>query len=295
MRVTDKLRYDVFKRNLITIREEIDRTQTMIASGKKIVKPSDDPVAASVAMAFEVEKGINGQYTKNLERLHTVSCYYDTSLNTIHDLLIRAKEVAIAQASDTMNPSTRLSASEEIKGIIEQLVTIGNTKVGNTYIFGGKITDGIPFTMDDDYSVTFHGSSEVMEVYVDKRTTEKAGISGDQVFLSDTNIFNVLKDLKEALEGNDVEGIRESINAIDTSLDKAETNIAYAGTFSSALDRLIEAMNTRNNNIATTLSDILDADIEKVISDFNTLSTAYQALLYSMSRMQELSVLNYLT
>jgi len=294
MRVTDKLRYDIFNKNILALREEIDKTQTMIASQKKILKPSDDPVTSSVANVFEVEKGINEQYKKNLERLHTVCCYYDTSINNIHDLLTKAKEICITQASDTMDASTRLSASEEIKGIIEQLVTIGNTKVGNVYIFSGKTTDVVPFSMDDDYNVTFNGSSEVMEVYVDKKITENAGISGEQIFISGTNIFERLKDLKEALEGNDVEGIKEAINNISNCLDKTETNIAYTGTFYNKVDRLIETMDTRNNNITITLSDMLDVDIEKVVSDFNILSTAYQALLYSMSKMQELSVLNYL-
>jgi flagellar hook-associated protein 3 FlgL len=294
MRVTDKVRFDVFKNNLSSMKETIDKTQTRIASGKKILAPSDDPVAASTGIELEAEKSLNDRYKKNLEKLKTVGGFYDTSINSMNDLLTRAKEISITQASDTMDASTRLSANEEIKGIIEQFVTIGNTKVGNSYIFGGKKSNIKPFTIDVDYNVTFNGSSDVDSVYIDKGTKEDAGMSGESVFISDTNIFTVLKDLSDALDGNDLTGIRSAIDTIDLTLDKTQTNLARAGTYMSRVENYIGHKETRDLNITESLSQAMDIDMTQAVTDFNSLSTAYEAMLYSMAKVQNLTIMNYL-
>ncbi|MCX7966724.1 MAG: flagellar hook-associated protein FlgL [Syntrophorhabdaceae bacterium] len=294
MRVTDSLKYEIFTRNLSKIKELVDNTQNKIASGKKILTPSDDPVAKSSGIALEAEKAINIQYKRNLEKLKTLGGYYDTAITSLHELLTKAKEIAVTQSSDNMDATTRKSSAEQIKGIIEQLVTIGNTKLGNTYIFGGEKTDAVPFTLKDDYSVTYNGTEEVPSVYIDKLTKEDLGISGKRVFISDTDIFSVLKDLKDALETNNKDGIRSSLDGLEAALQKTQTNLSYVGTYASRIDDYIAYKETRDIDIDETLSKMLDVDIAQAVTEFNMLTNAYQAMLYSMAKIQELNVLNYL-
>ncbi|HPP05912.1 MAG TPA: flagellar hook-associated protein FlgL [Syntrophorhabdaceae bacterium] len=294
MRIADSLKYEIFTRNLSKIKELVDRTQNQIASGKKVLTPSDDPVAASSGIGLEVEKKINAQYERTLNKLKTLGGFYDTAITGIHDLLTKAKEIAITQASDTMDASTRRSSAEQVKGIIEQLVTIGNTKLGNTFIFGGEKTETTPFTLNDDYTVTYNGTVAVSSVYIDRATKEESGMSGDRVFISDTNIFTVLKGLKDALETNDVDGIKNALNGLDASLDKTETNLSFVGTFVSRIEDYTSYKETRDLDIDNVISSMLDVDITQAVTEFNALSNAYQALLYSMAKIQELNVLNYL-
>ncbi|HOJ42973.1 MAG TPA: flagellar hook-associated protein FlgL [Syntrophorhabdaceae bacterium] len=294
MRIADSLKYEIFTRNLSKIKELVDRTQNQIASGKKVLTPSDDPVAASSGIGLEVEKKINAQYERTLNKLKPLGGFYDTAITGIHDLLTKAKEIAITQASDTMDASTRRSSAEQVKGIIEQLVTIGNTKLGNTFIFGGEKTETTPFTLNDDYTVTYNGTVAVSSVYIDRATKEESGMSGDRVFISDTNIFTVLKGLKDALETNDVDGIKNALNGLDASLDKTETNLSFVGTFVSRIEDYTSYKETRDLDIDNVISSMLDVDITQAVTEFNALSNAYQALLYSMAKIQELNVLNYL-
>jgi len=294
MRVTDRIKFDAFKNNLALIKSNLDKTQNKIASGKKILVPSDDPVSSSVAVGFNAEKGLNAQYGRNIERLKTTGVFYETSINSVNNMLTRAKEIAIVQASDTVNAETRKSAGEEVKGIIERLVAIGNTKVGNHYIFGGKKSNNTPFSIDSDYNVTFNGSNEVSSIFVDKGTKEDAGISGDKVFISDTNIFNVLKNFKDALETNNKTGIRHALDGLDKSLEKTQTNLVHVGTYTARIENFIEYNESKNNNIIETLSQIMDVDVAQAVVDFNSLSNAYEAMIYTMTKIQNLSVLNYL-
>ncbi len=294
MRVTDSLKYETFTRNLSKIKGLVDTIQTKIASGKKVLSPSDDPVAFSSGIGLEVEKKMNLQYERALNKLKTLGGFYDTAITGIHDLLTKAKEIAITQASSTMDAATRKSSAEQIKGIIEQLVTIGNTKLGNTYIFGGEKTDLAPFTLNDDFTVTYTGTVDVSSVFIDRATKEESGISGSRVFISDTNIFTVLKDLKDALEENNVEGIKSSLDGLNASLEKTETNLSYIGTYASRIEDYISYKETRNLNIEEVISSMLDIDITQAVTEFNVLTNVYQAMLYSMAKIQEMNVLNYL-
>ncbi|MCX7856668.1 MAG: flagellar hook-associated protein FlgL [Deltaproteobacteria bacterium] len=294
MRISDRLRYEIFKRDLLNMKSELDRYQTMISSGRALLKPSDNPVDFSICLRFDSELKKGEQHERNINRLTVLGNYYDSALNKIHELLTKAKEIAITQASDTMDSSTRLSSSEEIKGIIEQLVSIGNTNVSGMYIFSGKTLDTKPFELNDDYSVTYNGTSDVMKVYVDNDVSEELGLSGSKIFISDTNIFSVLKDLKDALEANDVEGIRESLDGLEAALRKTESNLSYVGTYLGKLERVKDLLEIRKTDIQTVKSEVQDADLTKIISDFNAMTLAYQTALYAMAKIQELSILNYL-
>jgi len=294
MRVTDKLRFDIFKNNLAALKEQLDKTQNIIASGKKIMAPSDDPVMASRSGELEAQKNQNDQFSRNLGQLKTLSSFYDTSLTKIEELLTRVKELTVSQSSDNMDASTRLTASEEVKGIIEQLVSIGNSKIGSTYIFGGQRANSVPFSLDADYNVTYSGTSDVSSVYVDNTTRENAGISGERVFNADTDIFSSLKTFKEALETNDRSGIQSAMDDIDEALSATEDNLAYVGTYMRRIEDLLADNEVKSNNLTQTVSDMVETDITQAIADFNTLTTTYQGLLYSMARVQELSILNYL-
>jgi flagellar hook-associated protein 3 FlgL len=291
MRIADRLRYETFKSNLQVLKERIDRNQTMIASGKRILTPSDDPVSAAKSMQLDAQKNVNTQYKRNLDKLKTTGVFYETSINAIHDALTEAKTLAMAQASDNMNADTRESAAEEAKAIFDELVTIGNTKVGGTYIFGGKKSNSPPFSADG----TFNGTQNVTKVSVETGTTIESGVSGSAIFEgSGVDVFNIITDLKQHLLDNDTAGIRTDIEKIGNALDLTEDNIAYIGSYNNRIDTMLERNSVKDATLAETTSDLVDGDMAQLIADFNTLSTAYQSVLYDMSKLQDLTVLNYL-
>ena len=122
MRVSDSIRYETFINNTAALKEKIDKNQQMTASGKKILAPSDDPVAMATSIQLDAQKSMNDQYTRNLSTLSMFGSMYETSLNTIQDSLTRAKQLAISARSDTMDAAGRQASAEEIKKMIEQLV-----------------------------------------------------------------------------------------------------------------------------------------------------------------------------
>ena len=94
------------------------------------------------------------------------------------------QQLADQQTSSTVDANSRTTAANEVNDLIQQLVTVGNTKVGDTYIFGGTKSNNPPYSVSSNVppAVTFQGSSTVGQVAVDSSTTVDAGISGQTVF-----------------------------------------------------------------------------------------------------------------
>jgi flagellar hook-associated protein 3 FlgL len=192
MRVTDGMRFALMRRNLGRAQSSIDRIQGMIASGKKVEKPSDDTVVYSRAVQIDAEKSVNGQLGRNLERMKTFGTMYESVFDNVQELLNKAKELALAHANDTVDATTRKNAAGEIRDIIEHLVTLGNTQLSNTYIFGGKRATEAPFELNPDYSVDYHvpyGSQETIDVYVDTAERDKMGFSGLGLFYDKNKVL----------------------------------------------------------------------------------------------------------
>jgi flagellar hook-associated protein 3 FlgL len=303
MRVSDSIRYQTFKNNAAALKDRIDKNQQMVASQKKILSPSDDPVAMSKSIQLDAQKGMNNQYARNLNTLGMYGSMYETSLNTVQDSLSRAKQLAISANSDTMDAAGRKASAEEIKKMIEQLVAVGNTKVGNTYIFGGKKTSSPPFTLDLDpasptyYSVTYNGTADVADVFVSSGQTEKLGISGQRIFDpgGGTDIFVTLKNFKDALENNVKTSIGNSITALDKTIDLTTTNTSYVGTYTGSIETITKTLQSNSDTLTGVISEMMDADMVDLISQYTLLTNAYEASLASMAKLQQMNVLNYLS
>jgi flagellar hook-associated protein 3 len=186
MRIADKFKYDLFLYQFNTVKSSLDRVQEQIASQKKVNRPSDDPVAFSTYVGLKAESILYEQLDKNIQHVTTFGRIYETCFSTMGDLLGDAKEVAINHASGSMDSALRETAVTQVESIIEQLVTLGNTVVGDTYVFGGKQSTTAPFRLNPDYSVDFlvtKGSEVANKIFVDRGgSTAQYNISGKEAF-----------------------------------------------------------------------------------------------------------------
>ncbi len=295
MRVTDNFRFQVYTSTLSTLKEQMDNATTEVASGKKVVVPSDDPTSYAQNMQITAEQSQNTQYASNLNSLQAKGAYYETSLNSIGDLLTTVKQLAVQMSSSTVDASSRTAAADQINHITTQLAALGNTKVGDTYIFGGKQANTPPYQADG----TFSGTDDVAKVAVDASTTIDAGISGNTVFKGTVNgqtvdIFATLNQFSADLAANNTTALQTDSTNIDNCVDLTSNNLASVGTYTKNISSLLATNTTTATTLTQTSSNLVDVDMASAVSNYTTLSTAYQAALYTMSKVESLSIMNYL-
>ncbi len=291
------MRYNLFMLRTNRVKSGIDRVQEQIATQKKVLRPSDDPAAFCTCVRVSSESSLYKQFGSNVKKIRMYGTMYDTCFTTINERLATAKEITISYASGELPDSLRNNAVDQMKDIIEHLVTLGNTVIGDDHIFAGKKGNMPPFQLDENYSVAFVGSSDVAQVFVDKDETEELGISGNSVFYDgdkNVNIFKTLKGLMETLENDDPSQTSKYIKEIDDCMDLVSRNAACNASRVQQMEVLAEEDTTRQAGFSKIISETTDADLAQLAVEYNSLSTIYQALMSSMSKMEDLSILHYL-
>ena len=203
MRVADNFRYQLYQTTLSNLKAQMDQTTQEVASGKKVMVPSDDPSSYAQNLQILTQQSQNTQYKSNLDSLQALGSYYQTAVNSMGNILSSVQQLAVEQASSTADANSRSSAAQQVNDIIQQFVTLGNTKVGDTYVFGGTKANNPAYAADG----TFLGSAQVGQVAVNSSTTVDAGISGQTIFTGTANgqsvdIFQTLQTFSQDLSTN---------------------------------------------------------------------------------------------
>lgn len=180
MRIADKMRFDQVRDNIGKNRSQMQDLQNQAATQKRVTKPSDDPLAAARVLANRIDLQGNKQFTKNLNQARSFLEYTDQSLGDLSEVLVRAKELAISQSNDaSANEESRRVVATEVEQLYNQMINIGNRKLGDRFIFGGYRTQEAPFDSDGHYG----GDAGEMNIHIDKENFLAMNIPGGRVFL----------------------------------------------------------------------------------------------------------------
>ncbi len=180
MRIADKMQFDQVKGNIAKNRTQMSELQNQAATQKRVTKPSDDPLAASRVLSNRIDLQGNNQFGKSMTYARSFLEFTDQSLGELGDILMRAKELAVGQANDgTGNEHSRRVVATEMEQLYNQIVAIGNRKIGDRFIFGGFSTQASPFDQKGNYK----GDAGEMMVHIDKDSFLPMNVPGGRVFL----------------------------------------------------------------------------------------------------------------
>lgn len=300
MRVADKMNHTQVIDNLNKNRSDLSKFQNQAALQKRITKPSDDPLGAARILESRTELQGFDQYEKNILSTKSFIEFSETSLGEVGELLIRAKELAVQQASDgASGPETRKMVSKEMDQIFGQLVNIGNRKVGDRYLFAGYKTTKAPFDMQGNY----YGDDAEIEVPVDKDAKMVMNIPGSKVFLGKriNDPIGTTKELDPSLREDDspmpppveVRGPASALNGALVS-DPTLNNEGYWGPKSVNIFSTIEALSiglkTDDKSVIQNSLDFLDDALSQINLARADLGSRVSVLNTGLETIQKLQV-----
>ena len=285
-----------------------------LSSGKRVINPSDDPLAASRAVMLSQSQAENSQYTlartfarQNVSMEETVLA---GATSTIADM-----KALIVNAGGTESDNDRQSLATQLQGLKDQLLNQANSTDGNgRYMFGGYVNDKAPF-VDNGGTVSYQGGDKTVEQKVDANRTMTIGHTGNAVFMSLTsnpkpepdgsapvsNIFEsidiALNALKIPLQGAD-EATKQQVNdalaKANRGLDNSYNNVlsvrAELGSQLQEMDQLDSIGKERDMTNQIQMSALTDADLAESISSYFMQQAALQASYQTFSAMQGMSL-----
>lgn len=178
MRVTQNMLNNTMLRNLNSSLNRMDRLQDMFSSGKKISKPSHDPVIASRGMLYRTTISENEQFRANTGDALDWLTETETAVSEVGEVLARVKDLITQASNDTINQGDREKTRDELIQLRDHLGTVANTTLNGRYLFNGTNTDQAPFA-NGVYGST---NNEAINLEVSRAIQVPMNVDGIQLF-----------------------------------------------------------------------------------------------------------------
>lgn len=266
--------------NLVTrtssrITNELRTLETQAMTGQKFQRYSDDPSNVSESLRLQGLVADQALYQANAGTATSLLDAADTALASVTDVIQRANEIAVMGSSETLDEVGRAAIAIEVEGLQETLTTLANLRIGNRRLFAGETYDADPF----DATGVYNGGTDQPSIQVAEGTFVTVGFDGSQVFQGDVDAFKVLSDLQTALESNDVDAVRTSLDDLHTAHNQVvewRERVGYSTNLAGDAQEL--ALNLESL-LAEELNNRAGIDTVEVYAELNELRTAYNAAM----------------
>ncbi|RKY37742.1 MAG: flagellar hook-associated protein 3 [Candidatus Omnitrophota bacterium] len=306
MRVT----HNTLSRNLLVnlndVSNKMQKMQTKISSGKRIEKPSDDPVGITQSMNFKTNITELEQYSANIsEALYWLKSTSSVLSNT-EDVLFEINDLGNRGGSDLMTEGQRGVLADQIDQYLEDLVDLANSNVSGKYILGGTQTLTAPFSAVKNAGGTItsvtpnpEGINGEIERVIGKNQTMVVNSKGDELFQPvGKDIFAQVIQLRDALrepqatfEASEVETCLDNLN---TSLERVINENSNTGTKICRLDFIDHRLGLEILQDTEKLSDLQDTDYAEILIKYQAQENIYQIALNMGARLIQNTLLNYI-
>jgi len=176
--------------------ETLSRTQQQVATGKKIFKPSENPVAASRVVNLKDTLSAINQHQSNVDAARARINLSEGVLSNVVESIHRVRELSIQANNDSQNESTRSYISAEVEQIQDALLNLANTTDSNNeYLYSGSLGRFKPFSRNEAGGFEYNGDESHREIQISGSRRIAVDDPGSAVFLEIKNgngIFTTL-------------------------------------------------------------------------------------------------------
>ncbi len=297
MRITQKIIFDDFMRDINKNRSKMAGIQSDLSSGKRVRIPSQDPVSFQRSRIVEEDIRKQEQYQKNISNGLRQGRLAQEALDETIDSLIDIKRIATHGASDTSRDKVRESMAEEISGIKDTMVATLNGSYGDRYLFAGTNSDQEPMEFDDAAPGGVANNSNDTTPRVQAGDKLFIDISINGVELRDTDagdMFEVIGNIEQALMDDDTESLNAMLTDISEVIDHTSIMASRLGNNINRLEFMTEQYESTNIVMESDVSELVDTDYAKSFSDMQRTQIAFEAAMAVHTQMIHNTLLDYL-
>ena len=295
MQISTSTLYDSATKRMAALQGKANELMVQNATGKRLIKPSDDAGASAQIAQLNREDANAGVYKTNLTLAKSVLQQVDTTLGSIGDQLKSAVEIATKAANGTLSDYDRSVLGDQLSAIRDQLVQLGNTRdIRNQPLFG--TVSGTDAVQSTNGAVTY-ADPKVSEVPIDRDQTIEVTVGAKQVFQAgDTDTFVVLNNLISGLKtpGTPTSSLSAAIDKLNAANNNVATVQASIGARETRVTLQENLIQTAGTDRATLRSSVEDVDIASNIAQLQQTMTVLQATQASFTKLAGLSLFDYL-
>jgi flagellin-like hook-associated protein FlgL len=279
-----------------SIEARLNTAQTQLSSGLTVNQPSDAPDELSPILQLHAQINQNQAMQTNLKSALTTINAAESALSNSVTLLQNALSIATQSTGLSQTADTRATLSQNVQGLLQQMVTNANTTVDGKYAFSGDQNETQLYQLD------FSSPTGVNRLAVATSTDLvqapggvqiNASLTGNTIFdhrnpddtVAPDNVFSALNGLITALQNNDTVGINTSISSLQTASTYMNDQLAFYGTAQDRIDSGVTAAQNNSVQLQTQLGNLQDANEAASITQLTQAQTQLQEALDAQARI----------
>ena len=283
-------------------KERLALNQARIASGKRIVRPGDDPTGSALILDFGNSIESNTQFIKQADSaLSFLKTSEDAVAASIYST-IRLQEMAQQGLTSTNGSNGRAALAQEADAIRNNLLSLANTRQQGKYLFAGTQTQTVPFTDTAPPAgpITYAGDAGTISLDVTATTSVATNVAGNTLFFgtggqgSATDLFKAVTDLRDGLSTNNtalIQTAATNLQAIMANLNQVQTDLG--GRQAGLLD-LQETLSGFNVTLQDLQNTHQDTNYAQAVTEFTSDQTIQSVTLSTLAKANSQNLFDYL-
>ncbi|MEH7460564.1 flagellin [Bacillus thuringiensis] len=243
--------------------EKMNTAMNRLSSGKRINSAADDAAGLAIATRMRARESGLAKATQNTQDGMSLIRTAESALGSISNILTRMRDLAVQSANGVNNTDNQTALDNEFKSLQDQIDYVStNTEFNGKKLLNGDSTIAIE-TLDSD------DAAQQITVDLKLSNAEKLTVKRDDVKIDTT---------AEALK---------AVKAVDGALAIVATNRAGLGATLNRLGFNVENLNSQSTNMASSASQIEDADMAKEMSEMTKFKILNEAGISMLSQANQ--------
>ena len=300
MQISTKLYNEMAVNQFNTITGEIQDTQARIATGKNLLRASDDPTAAANIAFAKDQKVMLERFDVNIDHAQSRLTLTESTLGEAINLLTRIYELSIQARNDTYNALDRKAIGAEVGQLKETLLGFANTRdERGDFLFSGYRVRTMPFALNDEGGVAYQGDRGVHAVQVSESMKMNTGIDGAEAFMrvrddggQAVSVFDILTSVEAELNAGVIN---------DSAIDRVNAALSHMSVQRTALGAQINKGDVQKTAIAQrmmlmdeNISRMEDADLARLVTELQAKIVNRDAAQQAFIKIGQQSLFDYI-
>ncbi len=303
MRISTKSYMDMLQQGIRRSERQLARLTEQLTSGKRINRPSDDPVGASQVLRAHAAVKATTSSQQVLTQAQQMNVALDSALAELTAPLQTAYNAALKATATGLGDSGRTACAEEVRSAMERIIRVGNYESNGVYLLAGTDNRETPLS-EVGGIIEYRGNTQVVEIAIAPSRNCQITVTGQDVFNFadavtgeravsevDANLFEVMKDLAQAIEMGDEDSIREHMGQLQTLQEHVLTQRGKVGAYGLRLEQNLELAKDAETQSRIVLAEVEDVDIVQAMIEAERQKMAYQSALAATAQLAQIPTL----
>ena len=182
MRISTSMIFQTGVSTLQKQTQQLVNTQQQVSTGRRILSPSDDPIASARALEVTQAQSLNKAFITNQGAARAALGLVENKLAAVEDIVINTRTRAVEAGSGSLAPSDLKAIATDVRGSFDAMLSLANSQNGTgEFIFSGYQADTQPFTGNIN-GVSYQGDDGQRTLQLSPTRIMSVSNAGSEVF-----------------------------------------------------------------------------------------------------------------